>query len=43
MVHRLRQNKNLRYSEVFLKEFMLEEDEELFNLAYIWGRMKDRL
>jgi hypothetical protein len=26
-----------------LKEFLVEEDEELFNLAYIWGKIRERL
>lgn len=43
MIYRLRQNRNFKYEEVYLKEFLVEENEELFNLAYIWGKMRERL
>jgi hypothetical protein len=43
MIYHLRRNPNFKYDEVFLKEFLQGEDEELFNLSYIYGKMKERL
>lgn len=43
MIYHLRRNPHFKYEEVFLKEFLEGEDQELFKLAFIYGKMRERL
>lgn len=43
LVHRLRENQNFRYEEVYLKEYDNEVDSDLFNLSYVYSRMRSRM
>jgi hypothetical protein len=43
LVHRLRENEAFRYEEVYLKEYENEAETDLFNLSYLYNKIRTRM